>query len=99
VTGLTLAAIGAAGPSGLKAAQLARRAGLAFAVAIVVVLQLVNLVTVPLRAGQVVAGATISTWAILRGLLLLVQLRERLKRPVAVAALEAQQKRRAGTLT
>lgn len=44
VTGITLAAIGAAGASGPKAAQLSKRADLAFAVSIVVVLQLVNLI-------------------------------------------------------
>jgi len=72
VVGLTLAAIGAAGPAGLKAAQLARRADLALAVSIVVVLQLVNLVAVPLWAGAVVTGASISASSILGDLLLLV---------------------------
>jgi predicted Na+-dependent transporter len=72
VIGLTLAAIGAAGPAGLKAAQLARRADLALAVSIVVVLQLVNLVAVPLWAGAVVSGASISASSILGDLLLLV---------------------------
>lgn len=72
VTGLTLAAIGAAGASGLKAAQLSKRADLAFAVSIVVVLQLVNLVAVPLWAGQVVSGASISAGTILKDLFGLV---------------------------
>jgi predicted Na+-dependent transporter len=72
VIGLTLAAIGAAGPAGLKAAPLARRADLALAVSIVVVLQLVNLVAVPLWAGAVVSGASISASSILGDLLLLV---------------------------
>lgn len=72
VTGLTLAAIGAAGASGLKAAQLSKRADLAFAVSIVVVLQLANLVAVPVWAGQVVSGATISAGTILKDLLALV---------------------------
>ena len=53
VTGATLAAIGAAGPTGLKAAQLAKRADLALAISVVIVLQLVNLIAVPLWAGQV----------------------------------------------
>jgi predicted Na+-dependent transporter len=70
--GMTLAAIGAAGASGLKATQLARRADLALAVSIVVVLQLVNLVAVPLWAGAVVSGASISAGSILGNLLLLV---------------------------
>lgn len=72
VSGLTLAAIGAAGASGLKAAQLSKRADLAFAVSIVVVLQLVNLVAVPLWAGEVVSGATISAATIMKDLLGLV---------------------------
>jgi predicted Na+-dependent transporter len=72
VVGLTLAAIGAASAAGLKASQLARRTDLALAVSIVVVLQLVNLVAVPLWAGAVVSGASISAGSILGDLLLLV---------------------------
>jgi BASS family bile acid:Na+ symporter len=72
VTGMTLAAIGAASAAGLKATQLARRADLALAVSLVVVLQLANLVAVPLWAGQVVSGASISATSILGNLLLLV---------------------------
>jgi BASS family bile acid:Na+ symporter len=72
VTGMTLAAIGAASAAGLKATQLARRADLALAVSLVVVLQLANLVAVPLWAGQVVSGASISASSILGNLLLLV---------------------------
>jgi predicted Na+-dependent transporter len=72
VVGLTLAAIGAASAAGLKASQLARRADLALAVSIVVVLQLANLVAVPLWAGAVVSGASISAGSILGDLLLLV---------------------------
>jgi predicted Na+-dependent transporter len=56
VAGATLAAIGAAGSSGLKAAQFAKRADLALAVSLVVVLQLANLVAVPLWAGAVVSA-------------------------------------------
>jgi predicted Na+-dependent transporter len=72
VVGLTLAAIGAASAAGLKASQLARRADLALAVSLVVVLQLANLVAVPLWAGAVVSGASISASSILGNLLLLV---------------------------
>jgi predicted Na+-dependent transporter len=72
VTGLTLAAIGAASAAGLKASQLARRADLPLAVSLVVVLQIANLVAVPLWAGQVVSGASISAGSILGNLLLLV---------------------------
>jgi len=72
VVGLTLAAVGAASAAGLKASQLVRRADLALAVSIVVVLQLVNLVAVPLWAGAVVTGASISAGTILADLSLLV---------------------------
>jgi BASS family bile acid:Na+ symporter len=72
VSGLTLAAIGAAGASGLKAAQLSKKADLALAVSVVIVLQLVNLAAVPLWAGQVVSGASISGATILKNLLELV---------------------------
>lgn len=72
VTGLTLAAIGAASAAGLKATQLARRADLALAVSLIVVLQVANLVAMPLWAGQVVSGASVSAGSILGNLLLLV---------------------------
>jgi predicted Na+-dependent transporter len=72
VTGMTLAAIGAASAAGLKATQLARRADLPLAVSLVVILQFANLVAVPLWAGQVVSGASISASSILGNLLLLV---------------------------
>src|SRR5947207_6827332 len=72
VTGMTLAVLGAASAAGLKATQLARCADLALAVSLVVVLQLANLVAVPLWAGQVVSGASISARSILGNLLLLV---------------------------
>jgi BASS family bile acid:Na+ symporter len=72
VVGLTLAAIGSASAAGLKASQLAQRADLALSVSIVVVLQLVNLVAVPLWAGAIVSGASISAGSILGDLCLLV---------------------------
>jgi BASS family bile acid:Na+ symporter len=74
VTGITLTAIGAAGAAGLKAAQLSKRADMALALSLVVVLQLLNLVAVPLWAGRLVAGATISTRSLLQSLLLLILL-------------------------
>ncbi len=74
VPGLVLATIGAGSASGLKAAQLAKRADLPLAVSVVVVLQLVNIVAVPLWAGQVVTGASISAGQIVKSLLLLVLL-------------------------
>jgi predicted Na+-dependent transporter len=72
VVGLTLAAIGSASAAGLKASQLAQRADLALSVSIVVVLQLVNLVAVPLWAGAIVSGASISAGSILGDLCLLI---------------------------
>jgi BASS family bile acid:Na+ symporter len=74
VAGLVLATLGAGSAASLKAAQLAKRADLPLAVSVVVVLQLVNIVAVPLWAGQVVTGASISAWDIVKSLLLLVLL-------------------------
>jgi SBF-like CPA transporter family (DUF4137) len=47
---------------------------LPLAVSVVVVLQLVNIIAVPLWAGQVITGASISAWQIVKSLLLLVLL-------------------------
>ena len=74
VPGLVLATLGAGSAASLKAAQLAKRADLPLAVSVVVVLQLVNIIAVPLWAGQVVTGASISTWDIVKSLLLVVLL-------------------------
>ena len=67
-----LATLGAGSAAGIKAAQLAKNADLTLAVSVVVVLQLVNIVSVPIWAGQVVSGASLSAWEILKSLLLLV---------------------------
>jgi BASS family bile acid:Na+ symporter len=72
VPGLVLATVGAGSAASLKAAQLAKRVDLPLAVTVVVVLQLVNIVAVPLWAGQIVTGASISAWDIVKSLLLLV---------------------------
>jgi predicted Na+-dependent transporter len=69
VPGLVLATLGAGSAASLKAAQLARRADLPLAVSVVVMLQLVNIVAVPVWAGQVVTGASISAWDIVKSLL------------------------------
>jgi len=71
VPGLVLATLGAGSAASLKAAQLAKRADLPLAVSVVVVLQLVNIIAVPLWAGQVVTGASISAWQIVKSLGLL----------------------------
>lgn len=72
VPGLVLATLGAGSAASLKAAQLAGRADLPLAVSVVVVLQLINIVAVPLWAGQVVTGASINAWDIVKSLLALV---------------------------
>jgi BASS family bile acid:Na+ symporter len=72
VDGLVLATLGAGSAGGIKAAQLAKSADLPLAVSMVVVLQLVNIVSVPIWAGQVVSGASLSAWDILKSLLELV---------------------------
>jgi BASS family bile acid:Na+ symporter len=72
VDGLVLATLGAGSAAGIKAAQLSKKAELPLAVSIVVVLQLVNIVSVPIWAGQVVSGASLSAWDILKSLLELV---------------------------
>jgi predicted Na+-dependent transporter len=72
VPGLVLATLGAGSAASLKAAQLAKRADLPLAVSVVVVLQLVNIIAVPIWAGQVVTGASISAWDIVKCLLALV---------------------------
>src|SRR5260370_12022398 len=72
VPGLVLATVGAGSAASLKAAQLAKRADLPLAVSGVGVLQLVNIIAVPLWAGQVVTGASISAGQIVQSLLVLV---------------------------
>ena len=72
--GLVLSVVGAGGAASLKAAQLARKADLPLAVSLVVVLQLVNVVALPLWVGSVVTDAYINSWVIVRGLLGLVLL-------------------------
>jgi BASS family bile acid:Na+ symporter len=72
VAGLVLATLGAGSAGGLKAAQLSKKADLPLAVSLVVVLQLLNIVAVPLWAGRVVSGASISALDILKSLLALV---------------------------
>jgi predicted Na+-dependent transporter len=72
VPGLVLATLGMGSAASLKAGQLSKRADLALGVSVVVVLQLVNIVAVPLWAGRVVSGASISTWDIVKSLLALV---------------------------
>ncbi len=72
VPGLVLATLGMGSAGALKAAQLSKRADLALGVSVVVVLQLVNIVAVPLWAGHVVSGASLSAWDIVKSLLAIV---------------------------
>jgi predicted Na+-dependent transporter len=81
VAGLTLPTLGAGSAAALKAAQMSQRANLALAITLVVVLQLVDIVAVPLWAGQVVSGASIQGNEIVRNLLILVLI------PLAIALL------------
>jgi len=74
VAGLVLATIGMGSAAALKAAQLSKRADLPLAISVVVVLQLVNIVAVPIWAGRIVTGTSISAWDIVKDLLLLVLL-------------------------
>src|SRR5271166_74391 len=74
VAGLVLATIGMGSAAALKAAQLSKRADLPLALSVVVVLQLVNIVAVPIWAGRIVTGTSISAWDIVKDLLLLVLL-------------------------
>jgi BASS family bile acid:Na+ symporter len=71
---LVLLAAASAGPAGLKSCEFAKRADMALAVSLVIVLQLVNIIAAPLWATAVVNGATVSTWMIIKDLLLLVVL-------------------------
>jgi BASS family bile acid:Na+ symporter len=72
VVGLVLVCIASAGPAGLKAAELAKRADMALAVSLVIVLQLVNIVAAPLWARAAVTGASVSVSMIIKDLLILV---------------------------
>jgi BASS family bile acid:Na+ symporter len=69
---LVLVVMSAAGPAGLKACQFAKRADMALAVSLVIVLMLVNIVAAPLWAHAVVTGASVSAWTIIKDLLFLV---------------------------
>jgi BASS family bile acid:Na+ symporter len=70
--GVELAAMAAAGPVGMKAAQFTKRADMAMALSFTIVLQVVNIVAAPLWAKQIVTGASVDPWTIVKDLLLLV---------------------------
>lgn len=72
--GLAIVTIAAAGPAGLKACQLAKRADMAMAVSFTIVLQVVNIVVAPLWAVAIVKGAKVGPWSIVVDLLFLVLL-------------------------
>jgi BASS family bile acid:Na+ symporter len=69
---IVLLTAAAAGPVGLKSCEFAKRADMALAVSLVVILQLVNIIAAPLWAKAVVTNATVDTWMIVKDLLLLV---------------------------
>lgn len=70
--GVELVMIAAGGPACLKSCELAKRADVAMAVSFTIVLQLVNIVAVPLWAKAIITGATVNPWSIVGDLLLLV---------------------------
>ena len=70
--GVELAVMAAAGPVGMKAAQLSKRADMAMALSFTIALQVVNIAAAPLWAKQIVTGATVDPWTIVKDLLLLV---------------------------
>ena len=70
--GVEIVMIAAGGPACLKSCELAKRADLAMAVSFTIVLQLVNIVVVPLWAKGIVTGATVNPWSIVGDLLLQV---------------------------
>ena len=72
--GVELAVMAAAGPVGMKAAELSKRADMAMALSFTIALQVVNIVAAPLWAEQIVTGATVDPWTIVKDLLLLVLL-------------------------
>jgi BASS family bile acid:Na+ symporter len=72
--GVELAVMAAAGPVGMKAAELSKRADMAMALSFTIALQVVNIVAAPLWAKQIVTGATVDPWTIVKDLLLLVLL-------------------------
>jgi bile acid:Na+ symporter, BASS family len=71
---VVLVAAGAGGAAGLKAVQLSRRGDAALAVGLVVLLELLDLVSVPLWAGSLVEGGTIRPAEVLVRLVALVLL-------------------------
>lgn len=70
--GVELAVMAAAGPVGMKAAELSKRADMAMALSFTIALQVVNIVAAPLWAKQIVTGASVDPWTIVKDLLLLV---------------------------
>jgi BASS family bile acid:Na+ symporter len=70
--GVALVMIAAGGPACLKSCELSKRADLAMAVSFTIVLQLVNIVVVPLWAKGIITGAKVNPWSIVSDLLLLI---------------------------
>ena len=71
-TGLLLVGVASAGPLGIKAAQLAR-ADLPYAIALVVVLEVANVVAIPVWVALLLPpGVQVPMWPVVRTLLLLV---------------------------
>lgn len=71
-TGVAIVCIAAAGPAGMKAAELAKRNDMAMALSFTIVLQLLNIIAAPIWAEQIISGASVNVWSIVGDLLLLV---------------------------
>jgi BASS family bile acid:Na+ symporter len=70
--GLELATMAAGATSALKAAAFTKHADMAMALSFIVVLNLANMVAVPLWADHIISGATVDSWALLKNLALVV---------------------------
>ena len=79
--GVEIVTIAAAGPAGLKACQLVKRADMVMALSFVIVLQVLNILAAPLWARAIISGATVNVWDIIGDMLLLILL------PLAVGLL------------
>ncbi len=71
-TALVLVTAAAAGPAGLKVCEFSKRADMALAVSMTVILQLLNIIAAPLWCKAAVNGATVSSGMIIKDLVGLV---------------------------
>jgi bile acid:Na+ symporter, BASS family len=74
ITGIALVAVGAGGSLALRTAQLSGRADMAFTLSLVVLLQVLNLVAMPLWFGAFADTTAVGGWRIVQDLLLVILL-------------------------